>query len=435
MTRENVFSALDKISRAGLALVFLVAAWSKIRDPAAFAVSVANYRMLPSFAVGIFALTLPMVELLAALALVCTRWSREAALVLLGLLGMFFIGLTQALVRGLDISCGCFGGADAATGPAAIAWALARDIALILPAAWLARRPNTWLWQGAGGVLALVLLAASPALLLLPSAPSPTPSQTDAALPDGDFPEIKPGICGSVKPETWTTNFVAALAQARAEHRPVILYSAAEKCIYCARLKKALRTAPFRHWIKGTGIYLVETTVPAGNAKDALPPLTRFVMATPPAHDPGPPHIGVYWHRGQGPDVRTSFSGRRRIMPGKPHRALVGQFINALTFILKDYLQTLGPRPTLAQSLATASRTVTSACSGKGTVTMEPASGTVVDGSSVVLRARPQKGWRFSHWISPKGKVIKDMLKTDLRKLSVTYEMATGTYTAVFKKQ
>lgn len=445
MTRPSVFSTLDTLFRVALALVFLAAAWPKIQDPAAFAVSVANYRLLPSFAVGLFALTLPMVELLAALALVFTRWSREAALVLLGLLGMFFIGLTQALVRGLDISCGCFGGADATTGSASIAWALVRDVALILPAAWLARRPNAWLWQGTGGLAALVLLAASPALMLLPSAPRPSPApgtatapttaSANVARPDDGFPTITPGPLAHVAPETWTTDFVAAFAQARAEHRPLVLYSAAQKCVYCARLRKALRGPVFQHWIKGTGIYLAEETVTAANAKDGLPPLTKFVMATPIARDPGPPHIGIYWPREQGPDVRISFSGRRGIMPGKPHRALVGQFVNALSFVLNDYLKTLGTRPTLAEALATAPRTVTSACSGGGTVTMNPASGTILDGSTVVLHAHPKKGWRFKHWLSPQGKVIKYLIQKDPWKLTVTYEMATGTYTAVFRKK
>ena len=66
--------------------------------------AVAGYAILPACCVGLFALILPMLELVAGAALIVTKWSREAALILLALLLSFFVGLSQAWIRGLEIS-------------------------------------------------------------------------------------------------------------------------------------------------------------------------------------------------------------------------------------------------------------------------------------------------------------------------------------------
>ena len=57
------------------------------------------------------------------------------------LLAMFLIALVQALARGLDISCGCFGVDESETGARGLVKAIVRDIALFAPALWLALRP------------------------------------------------------------------------------------------------------------------------------------------------------------------------------------------------------------------------------------------------------------------------------------------------------
>ena len=55
------------------------------------------------------------VELAAGLALALGVAARGAALVLSGLLGVFIGALSQALLRGIDLRCGCFGGGGPAT--------------------------------------------------------------------------------------------------------------------------------------------------------------------------------------------------------------------------------------------------------------------------------------------------------------------------------
>ena len=114
--------------------VFLYAAATKLPDLAAFAVDVANYRLLPAALVPPAAAALVGVELLAGLALLLGPWSRAAALLAAGLLVLFIGGLAQALLRGIDLRCGCFGDAEPAT------WlTVLRDGAFLVPALAVAR--------------------------------------------------------------------------------------------------------------------------------------------------------------------------------------------------------------------------------------------------------------------------------------------------------
>lgn len=105
MTRP--FAALVRIA---LGAIFLYAGAIKALDPADFADAIANYQLLPGSLVPVVAVCLPWVEMAAGLALVAGKWSRGAAL-LVGTMMLVFTGaLIQAWARGIDLSCGCFGG-------------------------------------------------------------------------------------------------------------------------------------------------------------------------------------------------------------------------------------------------------------------------------------------------------------------------------------
>ncbi len=88
--------------------VFLVACWDKLMDPAGFAKAIHNYRLVPWALLHPWANFLPVLELTAGAALVLGLARRGAALVLGGLTLVFIVAIASALVRGLDISCGCF---------------------------------------------------------------------------------------------------------------------------------------------------------------------------------------------------------------------------------------------------------------------------------------------------------------------------------------
>jgi putative oxidoreductase len=122
-------SALLVALRVGLGALLLYAAATKIPDVAAFAESVANYRLLPPALVPGVAAAVIGVELVAGALLVVGRYTRAAALVASVLLAVFTAGLAQALLRGIDLRCGCFGGEEPAT------WlTVLRDVAMLAAA-------------------------------------------------------------------------------------------------------------------------------------------------------------------------------------------------------------------------------------------------------------------------------------------------------------
>ena len=129
---------LDLGARLVLALVFLFAAVPKLLDPADFASDVDNYRLLPPLLVGIVATGLPVVELVVAAALIPRNLARGSAVVAASLLAAFTVGMAQAMTRGIDLECGCFGsGASSEVG-----WvSLARNATLFATAIFVAFYP------------------------------------------------------------------------------------------------------------------------------------------------------------------------------------------------------------------------------------------------------------------------------------------------------
>jgi putative oxidoreductase len=127
------------LARLGLGALFLVAGALKLRDPYAFALEISNYQFFPALAPWL-AVALPSTEIVVGVALVAgpRAWARAGALVAALMLGAFTVAATSAVVRGVNISCGCFG---ADSGP--ITWlTVLRDLALIAAALWVYARPD-----------------------------------------------------------------------------------------------------------------------------------------------------------------------------------------------------------------------------------------------------------------------------------------------------
>jgi uncharacterized membrane protein YphA (DoxX/SURF4 family) len=99
--------------RIALGVVIAWAALAKLSDLPAFAAQVHNFRILPVWSENLVAMTLPWIELVAALSLVLGVEARSGALVATSLLAVFTIAVALAVARGLDFECGCFGTADA----------------------------------------------------------------------------------------------------------------------------------------------------------------------------------------------------------------------------------------------------------------------------------------------------------------------------------
>ena len=95
-----------------LVITFFYAGIGKIADPGEFAIAIYNYQLLPDIAVNTLAVILPWLEIIIATCLVTGFYVRGAALISSALFLTFATALTINLLRGLDISCGCFGAAS-----------------------------------------------------------------------------------------------------------------------------------------------------------------------------------------------------------------------------------------------------------------------------------------------------------------------------------
>lgn len=97
------------IVRLFLGCFFIWASWNKIIHPEEFAKMVNNYRLLPDFAVNLFAVILPWIEFVVGLLLIIGFQIRSSAFIIICLLSMFIIVIGISIARGVDIECGCFG--------------------------------------------------------------------------------------------------------------------------------------------------------------------------------------------------------------------------------------------------------------------------------------------------------------------------------------
>jgi hypothetical protein len=92
--------------------IFFYAGAIKVLDPVQFAHDIDNYKILPwTIGVGL-AFYLPWLEIFCGLALILRRLYLGGLSILTGLVAVFLVATIAAKVRGLDITCGCFGHAS-----------------------------------------------------------------------------------------------------------------------------------------------------------------------------------------------------------------------------------------------------------------------------------------------------------------------------------
>ena len=113
-----------------LGCVFVYASFDKIGHPAEFARIVYNYHFLPTSAINLFAVILPWIELMCGMALILGLFVESASLLIGFLLGIFIVALSSAVIRGLDISCGCF---STASSSEKVVWdTIIRDLIMLM---------------------------------------------------------------------------------------------------------------------------------------------------------------------------------------------------------------------------------------------------------------------------------------------------------------
>lgn len=134
-------ASLSRSLRLALALIFVAAAPQKILAPDDFAASVTSYLILPDILVNFTALTLPWLEIVVAILLVCRAWTGPALFLANAMLAVFLAAVVSAYARGIDLNCGCFSSAPTASED--MVFYIVRDVvfvALGLTAAWLHSR-------------------------------------------------------------------------------------------------------------------------------------------------------------------------------------------------------------------------------------------------------------------------------------------------------
>ena len=436
MKKRSFLLALEFACRIGLGALFIYSALAKISDPDEFAHSVSRYDLLPGFVVGIFSLTMPMLELLAGLSMLFTKWLRESALLVTGMLAMFIVALVQALVRGLNISCGCFG-VPSVGGRSEILIALIRDVVLIVPAIWLMFRPNTWIEPlkrisrrarviclcGFGALLAAWFIddMVSSGVFALSLSPG-----TDGVAKSEQKGQGLVVSSGPIQFGEWNTDFKGVLAKAKHEQCPMVLVHLGNDCGNCARLEECIAGEAFRQW------------------REDRAPLMALVREQSPLYSPetvkasydfvhdikkvleGYPFVCVYWPQ-DGITNAVAFSGRRGVMGGQKHPLLVVQLMSALDHALEGW-RTTG-RKTLESMVSDATVQISARAEGAGgTVSMIPENGLLPEGDQVDLVARPNAGYAFLDWRRPDGS-----LASHTAHMVVRGGMPVGCYTARFR--
>ena len=119
--------------------IFVYAGVIKAMDPVAFANDIDNYKILPWPLAVRLAFYLPWLEMLCGLALILRFFYRGGLFILSGLTFVFIAASVVAKVRGLDITCGCFGHASKNW---SFSGHLALDIAILIAliALWISNR-------------------------------------------------------------------------------------------------------------------------------------------------------------------------------------------------------------------------------------------------------------------------------------------------------
>ena len=91
-----------------LAIVFLAAGIPKIFSPGEFSLAIYRFQLVPYSIVNIMAIYLPWIEVSSGILILLPYTRDAAALIITILLFIFTTSLISALIRGLDITCGCF---------------------------------------------------------------------------------------------------------------------------------------------------------------------------------------------------------------------------------------------------------------------------------------------------------------------------------------
>lgn len=107
---------LYDLIRYALAFLFILASIEKLKNPYAFALSIDAYQIFPDWITNISTFFIPWLELFIGFGLLF-KFKLQANLYLYFVLMISFTILVLiAIIKGLDIECGCFGESSSKVG-------------------------------------------------------------------------------------------------------------------------------------------------------------------------------------------------------------------------------------------------------------------------------------------------------------------------------
>lgn len=142
---------LSLIARVVLGGIFLFAGVAKAMEIQGFAAEIGAYQMLPRALWLPLAAILPFVEIIVGIYLIIGLKLKWVSIVTGGMIVMFLIGIISAMMRHLNIDCGCFGNASLA-GIGALketvsGWKVAQDVFWLAMAVLVFFVPSPYLFE------------------------------------------------------------------------------------------------------------------------------------------------------------------------------------------------------------------------------------------------------------------------------------------------
>jgi len=113
-----------------LACIFIYAGVIKMISPDKFFTDILNYQITSDLFTYFSAYFLPPFEIVLGVSLFFRKYRILSAILIIALTIIFTIAIVSAWIRGINISCGCFGGNEIANYPSLIL----RDIGIIATA-------------------------------------------------------------------------------------------------------------------------------------------------------------------------------------------------------------------------------------------------------------------------------------------------------------
>ena len=106
--KNDLKNLLVMVCRIFLGFMFIYASLDKIAHPEEFAKQIGYYKALPFGLENVLAIVLPWTELIVGICLIAGLLVDGATLLSIIMMLVFILAISQAMLRGIDITCGCF---------------------------------------------------------------------------------------------------------------------------------------------------------------------------------------------------------------------------------------------------------------------------------------------------------------------------------------